>query len=176
MLSRPELLGMVLAQPADDGECSQLRLRSEPVLDRGNVRVELMAKGFAAPIWMTFKQALELGGCVRKGEKGSLVVYASSITRSEPDEATGEEQERNIPFLKSYTVFNVEQVEGLPSRYYAQAQVRPDPVERIERADAFFAATQASIRHGGNMAYHNVSADHVQMPLCVPKTLSELMT
>ena len=60
--------------------------------------------------------------------------------------------------------FNVEQVEGLPSRYCAQAQVRPDPVERIERADAFFAATQAGIRHGGNMAYYNVSADHVQMP------------
>jgi antirestriction protein ArdC len=39
-------------------------------------------KGFAAPIWMTFKQALELGGHVRKGEKGSLVVYASSFTRT----------------------------------------------------------------------------------------------
>ena len=43
---------------------------------------EAVEKGFAAPIWMTFKQALELGGHVRKGEKGSLVVYASSITRT----------------------------------------------------------------------------------------------
>ena len=43
---------------------------------------EAVEKGFAAPIWMTFKQALEFGGHVRKGEKGSLVVYASSITRT----------------------------------------------------------------------------------------------
>jgi antirestriction protein ArdC len=65
---------------------------------------EAVEKGFAAPIWMTFRQALELGGHVRKGEKGSLVVYASSITRSETDEATGEETERDIPFMKKYTV------------------------------------------------------------------------
>jgi antirestriction protein ArdC len=43
---------------------------------------EAVEKGFAAPIWMTFKQALQLGGHVRKGEKGSLFVYASSITRT----------------------------------------------------------------------------------------------
>ncbi|MGY3426363.1 antirestriction protein ArdC [Bradyrhizobium sp. F1.13.4] len=66
---------------------------------------EAVEKGFAAPIWMTFRQALELGGHVRKGEKGSLVVYASSITRSETDEATGEETARDIPFMKGYTVF-----------------------------------------------------------------------
>ena len=55
-------------------------------------------RGYAAPIWMTFKQALELGGCVRKGERGSLVVYASSVTRTETDSETGEEFERDIPF------------------------------------------------------------------------------
>jgi antirestriction protein ArdC len=48
-----------------------------------------MEQGFAAPIWMTFKQAIELNAHVRKGEKGSLVVYASSITRTEHDDATG---------------------------------------------------------------------------------------
>src|ERR1700721_3433078 len=42
-----------------------------------------MERGYAAPIWMTFKQALQLGGAVRKGEKGSSVVFASKITRSE---------------------------------------------------------------------------------------------
>jgi antirestriction protein ArdC len=60
--------------------------------------MEAIEKGFSAPIWMTFKQALELGAHVRKGEKGSLVVYASSITRTETNEATGEEAERDIPF------------------------------------------------------------------------------
>jgi antirestriction protein ArdC len=68
-----------------------------------------VAGGYAAPIWMTFKQAQELGAHVRKGEKGNLVVYASTVTRTETDEETGEEQDRDIPFLKGYTVFNVEQ-------------------------------------------------------------------
>ena len=72
-----------------------------------------MAQNFAAPIWMTFKQATELDGHIRKGEKGSLVVYADSITRKETDEKTGDEIEREIPFLKGYTVFNVEQIDGL---------------------------------------------------------------
>jgi antirestriction protein ArdC len=125
---------------------------------------ESVAKGYAAPIWLTFKQACELGAHVRKGEHGSLVVYADRIRRKERDEATGEEAEREIPFLKGYTVFNVEQVEGLPAHFYAVAEPRLDPVQRIERADSFFAATRADIRHGGNMAYYSVTEDHVQMP------------
>lgn len=121
---------------------------------------ESVAKGYAAPIWLTFKQASELGAHVRKGEHGSLVVYADRIRRTERDE----EAEREIPFLKGYTVFNVEQVEGLPAHFYAVAEPRLDPVQRIERADRFFAATRAHIRHGGNMAYYSAASDHVQMP------------
>jgi antirestriction protein ArdC len=126
--------------------------------------VEAVEKGFAAPIWMTFKQALELGAHVRKGEKGSLVVYASSITRTETDEASGQEEEREIPFMKGYTVFNVEQIEGLPESYYAPAQKRLDPVQRIARADSFFASIGADIRHGGDMAGYSLKSDQVRMP------------
>src|ERR1700754_1296751 len=60
-------------------------------------------------LWLTYAQAQDLGGQVRKGEKGSLVVYANSIKRTEQNETTGEETERDIPFLKSYVVFNAEQ-------------------------------------------------------------------
>jgi antirestriction protein ArdC len=125
---------------------------------------EAVAKGYSAPIWMTFRQAMELNAHVRKGEHGSMVVYASTLTRTGTDEATGEETEQAIPFLKSYTVFNVEQIEGLPAQYLAVAEPRLDPVQRIDRAESFFAATQADIRHGGNMAYYNIGADFVQMP------------
>ena len=86
-----------------------------------------MAQNFAAPIWMTFKQASELDAHIRKGEKGSLVVYADSITRKETDEKTGDEIDREIPFLKGYTVFNVEQIDGLPEVYYAKAAPNPGP-------------------------------------------------
>ncbi len=64
-------------------------------------------KGYASPVWMTFKQALEFNAHVRKGETGSLVVYADKITRTETDATTGEEAERAIPFMKGYTVLNV---------------------------------------------------------------------
>eukprot|EP01042_Synura_sphagnicola_P014205 gene14205-17989_t len=62
-------------------------------------------KGYANPHWLTFKQAIELGGSVRKGEKGELVVYANRLTRTETDDK-GEAIEREIPFMKGYTVFN----------------------------------------------------------------------
>ena len=82
---------------------------------------EAVDRGYSAPIWMTFRQAGELGGHVRKGEHGSSVVYASTFKKSEQDAETGEDIERDIPFMKGYTVFNVEQIEGLPDHYYATA-------------------------------------------------------
>ena len=54
-----------------------------------------MEKGYAAPAWMTYRQASELKANVRKGEHGSLVVYADKIVRTETDTATGEESERD---------------------------------------------------------------------------------
>jgi antirestriction protein ArdC len=123
-----------------------------------------MAQNFAAPVWMTFKQASELDAHIRKGEKGSLVVYADSIKRKETDEKTGDEIDREIPFLKGYTVFNVEQIEGLPEVYYAKAEPTLDPVTRIEHAEKFFAALGATIRRGGNRAFYSIAADVIQMP------------
>ncbi len=91
-----------------------------------------VAKGYACPLWLTFKQALELGGNVRKGERGELVVYADRITRTETDDK-GEETERAIPFLKGYTVFNAEQCEGLPAHYYAKAEAPALPLPAAHR-------------------------------------------
>lgn len=125
---------------------------------------EAVAKGYSFPTWITFKQALELGAHVRKGEKGSLVVYADRITRTETDSDTGEDVERQIPFLKGYTVFNVAQVEGLPERYYAKPEPRLDPIPRIAKADKFFSALGADIRHGGDAAFYNASQDFIRMP------------
>lgn len=119
--------------------------------------------GFSAPIWLTFNQAKSLGAFVKKGSKGSLVVYADRIRKTDTGD-DGEESEHDIFFMKGYTVFNVEQVEGLPDHYYQLAAPQLDPVARIEAADLFFANTQADIRHGGNQAYYANGTDYVQMP------------
>ncbi len=124
---------------------------------------EACARGFTAPIWMTFRQALELAGHVRKGEQGSTVVYANRIVRTEAGD-DGRDVEREIAFLKAYSVFNVDQVEGLPERFYATAAAQLAPAQRIDRAEAFFAALQADIRHGGNQAYYMIGEDRVQVP------------
>ena len=122
-----------------------------------------MEKGYSCPLWLTYKQAAELGGQVRKGEKGSLVVYANTFTKTGADDK-GAEVETKIPFMKGYTVFNAEQIEGLPAHFYATEQPLNNEIERLESAERFFAATKASIQHGGNSAFYIPSLDFVQMP------------
>jgi antirestriction protein ArdC len=124
---------------------------------------DAVAKGFACPIWTTYRQAAELGGQVRKGEHGSLVVYADRITRTETDDK-GEDVERHIPFMKGYTVFNCEQVDDLPAHFYAKAAAPLPAAERIASAEEFARATGAEIRHGGSRAFYATSSDHVQLP------------
>ncbi len=124
---------------------------------------EGMARGFDSSIWMTFKQSIELGGHVRKSESGSTVIYASRFTKTETD-GHGGEVERDIPFLKTYNVFNVDQIEGLPEHFYHKPIPVHDPIERIEHADRFFANTGSLIRHGGTRAFYSPSSEHIQMP------------
>jgi len=120
-------------------------------------------QGFVSPFWMTFQQAKELKAHVKKGEHGSPVVYASTFKKTETSDA-GEELEQDIPFLKEYTVFNADQVEGLPPQFYAMANPPAEKIERIERVEQFFANTKADIRTGGDRAFYAMDADYVRMP------------
>ena len=122
-----------------------------------------MEQGFTSATWMTFRQAKELGGHVIKGEKGSLVVYANTLSRTEQT-AEGEEFEMQIPYMKGYTVFNVQQIEDLPESYYDKPQAPDNPIARITRIEKFFAATGASIHHGGDRAYYAIGPDHIRLP------------
>ena len=116
---------------------------------------------------MTYRQAQELGGQVRRGERGSQVVYMGETTKTCQDEGTGEETEQGVRFLKTYTVFNVGQIDSLPEAFAIPAEA-PSPAlpgpEPIAHAEAFFAATGADIRHGGAQALYAVTADHIGMP------------
>lgn len=124
---------------------------------------ESVASGFGSMTWMTLRQANELGAHVRKGESGATVVYASRFTKTEKD-AAGGEVERDIPFLKAYTVFNCDQIDGLPDKYYRQPEPVARPLERIEHADRFFDNTGAVVRYGGDKAFYSPATDHIQLP------------
>ena len=115
--------------------------------------------------WLTFKQALALGGCVRKGERGTMVVYADRFTPKDERERAREagKDARQIAFLKRYTVFNVDQCDGLPDDLVAHAIDLPER-EIILRAEALIAATGADFRIGGSRAYYVPSKDFIQVP------------
>jgi antirestriction protein ArdC len=123
-----------------------------------------LERGYDSPYWMTYNQAVEYGAHVRKGEKGSLVVYANTVTRTEHNDQTGEDTERNIPFLRGYTVFNTLQIEGLPERFHEPRATRA-PMQRLAHADAYINNTGAAILTGGNRAYYNRTEDHIRIPL-----------
>lgn len=121
--------------------------------------------GFPSQHWLTFKQALEAGGNVRKGEKGTCVVYADRfVPEAEKTKAreTGEDA-KAVPFLKRFTVFNVAQCEGL------REGLAPDPAplptrEIIPHAEALIAATDADFRIGGSQAFYSPGGDFVAVP------------
>jgi antirestriction protein ArdC len=121
------------------------------------------AAGYSSPFWMTYRQALSLGGQVRKGEHGTICVFYTAYrpkTIAE-DEAADRETRRG---LKSYTVFNACQVDGLPERFFPAPQPLPAPTELDQALDSFFAAIPARVRHWGAEAYYSPVLDQVTIP------------
>ena len=121
--------------------------------------------GFPAQTWLTFRQALSLGGNVRKGEHGTTVVYADRFV---PDDEkrrareTGEEAAA-IPFLKRFTVFNAAQCEGLPA-HLSVGVPAPEPGLIEPRVEALIRATGIDFRIGGARAFYAPTDDFVMVP------------
>lgn len=121
--------------------------------------------GFPSQSWLTFRQALALGGNVRKGEHGTTVVYADRFV---PDEEkrrareTGDEAQA-IPFLKRFTVFNAAQCDNLPAEI---VKVAPPPETCLieSRVESLIRATGIDFRIGGNRACYMPTLDYVQVP------------
>jgi antirestriction protein ArdC len=121
--------------------------------------------GFPVQSWLTFRQALSLGGHVRKGERGTTVVYADRFVPDDEKkraQETGEEAQA-IPFLKRFTVFNVAQCEDLPEDLAVAAPV-PEPGLIEPRVEALIKETGIAFRIGGNRAFYVPAHDYVQVP------------
>ena len=124
--------------------------------------VDQQDKGFASNHWATFKQWKERGAFVRKGEKASPIIFFKTLLRQE-ENSDGEQEDHAIPMLKTYSVFNADQVDGYDHR--ETVKTTPiDLVERIAAVDCYCANTSADIRHGGNSAYYRHDDDFIQMP------------
>lgn len=126
---------------------------------------EVIEKGFASQHWLTFRQALEMGGNVRKGERGTTVCYADRFIPKVEIERAAEEgnDPRAIAFLKRFTVLNAAQCDGLPDRFSVETEPMPER-EIVPHAENLIAATGADFRVGGNRAYYVPSCDYIQVP------------
>jgi antirestriction protein ArdC len=120
------------------------------------------AKGYQSGLWGTFKQWTDAGAQVRKGEKAAHVVFYKEITvAADRDEAEGEEAETRL-FARATPVFAAEQVDGYAAP--ALPELPAHSITPIARAEAFVAATGASIVHGGSRACYIPSTDNIHMP------------
>jgi antirestriction protein ArdC len=128
----------------------------------------LAAQGRTSPWWGTFNQFKQLGGCVQKGEKGTMVVFwkipAKVETEDEPETETKRWQK--APLLRYYTVFNAEQVNGLdPAKIPAAA---PKPAAPIAEAESIVQGMPRApmIQHvPGDLACYAPALDLVTMPM-----------
>jgi antirestriction protein ArdC len=121
--------------------------------------------GFPSQSWLTFRQAQEAGGCVRKGERGQTVVYADRFTpEAEKQRAAREGGEaKAVPFLKRFTVFNVAQCEGLREGLASDPPPLPER-EIVPLAEEVIAASRVEFRIGGDRAFYAPDPDFVQVP------------
>jgi antirestriction protein ArdC len=115
-----------------------------------------MAKAYTVPVWASFKQWQQLGGSVRKGEKGTKIVF---YTPAEKVNANGDKESYAV--LKAYWVFNVSQVDGIEITPVA---VTEKPFTANQLAEERIIKTGARISHGGDAAFFMPSQDRIQMP------------
>lgn len=131
---------------------------------------EERVRGFATGRWLTFRQARDAGAHVRKGEKGTLVVFFKPIEKQAADrdgrplvDGRGEPVLKTIPLLRGFTVFNVDQVEDLPEQYRVDPPL-PEGFAPIQAAEATVTQSGVMLRHGGDQAFYTPVFDRVQMP------------
>lgn len=119
----------------------------------------LEIQGFGSREWFTYKGAKKVGGQVRKGERGTMVVFWKVITKDVEDKETGEVERKKIFFLRHYFVFNREQIDGLPEEIIPEVEV-----PALEEIDAIVEATGAKIIYGGDRAAYSPFSDEIRMP------------
>jgi antirestriction protein ArdC len=121
---------------------------------------EQQKKAYKTGWWVTYNQAQEMGGNVRKGEKSTMISFYQWVPKKD---ATGQETKDKRPFMKCFWVFNVDQCENLEDRV-------PVPTTRengtIDHCEKIGAAMQRpiEIKHGGDKAYYRPSEDYIQLP------------
>jgi antirestriction protein ArdC len=116
-------------------------------------------RGYPTHGWMTFRQANDLGGRVRKGEKSTTVIY----TKFKETEVEGQEKPKLVPMLKAYSVFNLAQLESLPATFYAPPEPWPEEA-RLDGLKRLVEASGIRVQYGAGRAVYYPGPDFIEMP------------
>jgi len=123
------------------------------------VNVFLLAcQEYCSPYWLTYKQCQEKGGYVKQGEKSTPVIFWKWLDKTDSDDVNGK-----IPLLRYYSVFNVEQTEGVTAPVTEEVHNDFDPIKEAEEIIANM-PFRPEIKYGGFRAYYSPSLDYIQMP------------
>ena len=116
-------------------------------------------QGYSSPNWLTYKQAQAMGAQVRKGEKGTPIVYVGRVEKD-----NGTDSPDSFAFLRYYTAFNAEQIDGLPTQPVPDTPRPFEPITACEEILKTQPMAKLTLHHGGNRAYYHPLHDAVQMP------------
>lgn len=132
----------------------------------------LGASKYSSPYWLSYKQAKQLGGNVKKGEKSTIVVFWKQIKVKDKNPDNTEETKKTIPFLRYYRVFNVEQCENIDEKKIPVTEINPDfqPIAACEET-VMNMQNKPEIRYQDSRAFYHPSGDYVNMPN--PKTFQK---
>ena len=119
-----------------------------------------LQNGYTSPYWLTYKQAADKGGQVRKGEHGTHCVFYKPWESTDTNKDTGETEIVKGAVLKSFTVFNLDQVDGIE----APAREPRAPFAAIEDAERILRASPAPIKTGGTQAFYRPAPDTIHLP------------
>lgn len=123
-------------------------------------------KGFTSSRWLTYKQAQELGGQVKKGEKSTPGIFYKTLEKETGEtDKSGEEIVDRIPMMKGFSLFNLDQIEGLEElKNEAQPTGRRYDFTPIEAGERLMVAGGVTVHEGGANAFYRPSTDEITMP------------
>jgi antirestriction protein ArdC len=156
--------------PWDAAAALALPLRHNGAAYRGgNILIlwaAAQAQGYSPRTWLSFRQAREIGGFVRRGERATHITYYSRNQQAEPEDPTAGEVAPHArtqrAFVRTYAVFNAAQIEGLPAHFYATPAPPADCDETSLKP--MFCRVPAAIEHGGARACYNPATDTIHLP------------
>jgi len=119
-----------------------------------------MEKGYTSSAWLTFKQAKDLGGKVRRGEKATIGIFYKRVEKEETNKETGETEDKGYNLAKPFYVFNLDQIDGIEEEKTELGQ----EFEPIEAAEQLLINSGANIKHGGNGAFYQHTNDFINLP------------